>query len=127
MMEGWLACEEEELADAIPALAAAKLMEAPAFVSAWLAYAYGASGDSVRAMAELQDLQKLSLQGQPTPFNLAMVYLGLGDHRRAIQYLEQAYASDSQWLGWLKGDRVFDPLRSEPRFIGLLTQLGLER
>ena len=32
-------------------------MESPAFVSAWLAYAYGASGDRTRAMAELEDLK----------------------------------------------------------------------
>jgi len=61
------------------------------------------------------------------PFSLALVYLGLGDHPRAIQYLEQAHAADSQWLGWLKRDHVFDPLRSEPRFFALLRKLGFEK
>ena len=74
-------------------------------------------------MAELEVLKRRSLRGSVTPFNLALVYLGRGDHARALSYLEQAYAADSQWLGWLKGDRIFDPLRSEPRFAALLRKL----
>jgi len=38
--------------DAIPALRKAQAMDAPAFVTAWLAYAYGASPDSARADLE---------------------------------------------------------------------------
>ena len=89
-------------------------------------YAYGASGDRARALAELADLNKTSLRGSVTPFNLALVSLGLGDHARAVSYLEQAHASDSQWLGWLKGDRIFDPLRSEPRFAALMRKLRFD-
>ena len=36
-------------------------MGSPAFVSAWLAYAYGASGDRDRALAEVEDLKEMSL------------------------------------------------------------------
>ena len=67
----------------------------------------------------------LSLRGSATPFDLALVSLGLGDHARAVSYLEQAYALDSQWLGWLGNDRVWDPLRSEPRFAALIRKLRL--
>jgi TolB-like protein len=124
MMEGWIDLERGNPRGAIPALERATKMESPAFVTAWLAYAYGASGDRVRAMAELADLRTKSLHGQVPPFCLALVYLGLGDKASAVTYLEQARRADSQWLGWLKLDRVFDPLRSEPRFVVLLKQLG---
>lgn len=101
-------------------------MGSPAFVSAWLAYAYGASGDRAAALAERHDLQQMSLNGAVTPFDNALVALGLGDHARAVSYLEQAYALDSQWLGWLKNDQIFDPLRSDPRFTALMTKLHFE-
>ena len=63
----------------------------------------------------------------PTAFNLALVSLGSGDHARALNCLEQAYAADTQWLGWLRNDRIFDPLRSEPRFVALLKKLRLDK
>ena len=61
------------------------------------------------------------------PFNLAIVYLGLGDRARALDYLERASDADSQWMIYLRGDRIFDPLRSEPRFAALMKKLGFEK
>jgi Tfp pilus assembly protein PilF len=58
------------------------------------------------------------------PFNLAMVYMGLGDKARAIDNLEKALAADSQMLAWLGEDAIFDSLRSEPRFVALLKRLN---
>ena len=124
---GWIDLQAGKVKDAIPQFQKAKAMGSPAFVSAWLAYAYGASGDRARALAELENLKKASLGGSVTAFNQALVALGLGDHSRAVSYLEQAYASDSQWLGWLKGDRTFDPLRSDPRFVALMRKLRFEK
>ena len=74
-------------------------------------------------MAELDTLRKVSLRGHVLPFNLAIVYLGLGDRGRVLDNLERAYAANSQWMGWLKEDRIFDPLRAEPRFRELMSKL----
>jgi len=78
-------------------------------------------------MAEADDLKKRSLHGSVTPFNRALIALGLGDRAATLDALEQAYAADSQWLGWLGLDKIFDPLRSEPRFVALLKKLGFEK
>ena len=124
MMEGWIDLGARRFEEAIPPLEKAKTMDAPPFVSAYLAYAYGAAGDRDRALAELAELERISPDGQVLPFNLALVYLGLGDHTRAIDDLERALAADSQMLGWLGLDAIFDPLRSEPRFVALLKKLN---
>ena len=126
MAYGWIDIEAGKIRDAIPELQKAKAMESPAFVTAFLGYAYGATGDRARAMAEMEDLKKRSLHGHVLPFNLALVYIGLGDRERALDFLEQAYATDSQWMGWLKKDRIFDPLRSEPRFVALMRKLRFD-
>jgi hypothetical protein len=82
------------------------------------------SGDRAGAMATLEELKKMSPGGKVAPFNLALVSLGLGDRTRALEYLEQAYAACSELLVWLKIDKIYDPLRSEPRFIALMKRLN---
>jgi len=121
---GWVDIQAGKTSDAIVPLKKAKALESPAFVGAWLGYAYGASGDHAHARAELADLNKTSLNGHILPFNLALVYLGLGNRERALDYLEEAYDSSSQWMGWLKNDRIFTPLHSHPRYVALLRKLG---
>ena len=123
MMEGWIDLEEGNYRDAIPKLERAATMDAPPFVTAYLAFARGAAGDSAGAMAELEALRTLAGDAPVLPFNLALVYLGLGERDRAIDYLERALAADSQMLGWLGYDAIFDSLRQEPRFLALLRRL----
>ena len=122
-MDGWIDIQAGKVNDAIPHFQKAKALESPPFVAAWLGYAYGVTGDRKRAMAAIEELKTLSLRGYVPPFNLAIVYLGLGDRARALEYLERAYEADSQWMIYLRGDRIFDPLRSEPRFVALLKKL----
>jgi serine/threonine-protein kinase len=123
MMEGWIELEAGRYREAIPALTRASTMDAPPFVTAYLGFARGAAGDRAGAMAELQALRRMA-GGRPVlPFNLALVYLGLGDRARAIDYAWQALEANSQMLGWLGHDAIFDSLRDEPRFIALLRRL----
>jgi TolB-like protein/class 3 adenylate cyclase len=127
MQFGWIDIESGNVQAAIPSLQKAAAMESPPFATAWLAYAYGAAGDRTAALATIEELKKKSLNGQITPFNLAIVHMGLGDHARALDYLEQASATDSQWMMYLKIDRIFDPLRSNPRFIALMEKCHFEK
>jgi len=124
MMEGWADLEAGKFREAVPFLKKATTMGAPPFVTAYLGYAYGAGGDRASAMATLEELKKLSKGGQVLPFNLALVYLGLGDHGRALDNLERALAADSQMMAWLGRDAIFDPLRAEPRFMALMKKLN---
>ena len=125
MIDGWTDLEVGKFREAIPALKKAKAMESPPFVTAFLAFAYGAAGDRADAMAEFADLRKMSRDGTVLPFNLALVYLGLGDRTLALDNLEQALAADSQMMAWIGRDHIFDPIRSEPRFVALLKKLQL--
>jgi eukaryotic-like serine/threonine-protein kinase len=124
MMEGWTDLEAGKFREAVPFLQKATTMGAPPFVTAYLGYAIAAGGDRAGAMATLEGLKKLSKSGQVLPFNLALVYLGLGDHGRALDNLERALASDSQMMAWLGQDAMFDSLRAEPRFRALMKKLN---
>ena len=102
-------------------------MEAPPFVTAYLAFAYGAAGDRASVLAEFADLKKMSRDGTVLPFNLALVHLGLGDRVRALDNLERALAADSQMMPWIGRDAIFDSIRSQPRFAALLNKMGVNR
>ena len=125
MIDGWADLEVGKFRDAIPALKKAKAMESPPFVTAYLAFAYGAAGDRAGAMAEFAELKRTSRDGKVLPFNLALVYLGLGDRTLALDNLERALAADSQMMAWIGRDHIFDPIRSEPRFVALLKKMQL--
>jgi hypothetical protein len=58
---------------------------------------------------------------------MAYIYIGLGDRDRALERLEQAYQSGSSMLFFLKVDHIYDPLRSDPRFIDLLKKVHLDK
>jgi tetratricopeptide (TPR) repeat protein len=127
MIDGWADLEVGKFREAIPALKKAKAMESPPFVTAFLAFAYGAAGDRQAAMRELAELEKISRDANILPFNLALVYLGLGDRARTLDNLERALAADSQMMPWIGRDTIFDAIRSEPRFVALLNQMGVKR
>jgi TolB-like protein/class 3 adenylate cyclase/Flp pilus assembly protein TadD len=120
MQFGWFDLQQGNARAAVPKLEKAAAMEAPPFVTAYLGYAYGAAGDKAKALATIEEIKKKGVGNFVPPFNLALVYLGLGDHARALDYLEQAQAADSQWMMYLKVDRIFDPLRADPRFVALM-------
>jgi TolB-like protein/class 3 adenylate cyclase/lipoprotein NlpI len=120
MQFGWFDLQQGNARAAVPKLEKAAAMEAPPFVTAYLGYAYGAAGDKAKALATIEEIKKKGVGNIVPPFNLALVYLGLGDHARALDYLEQAQAADSQWMMYLKVDRIFDPLRADPRFVALM-------
>jgi len=58
-------------------------------------------------------------------YEIALVYAGLGDRNEAFQWLEESLKAHDEGLTHLKIDPCLDPLRSDPRFDGLLRQVGL--
>jgi tetratricopeptide (TPR) repeat protein len=124
---GWIDIEAGKIKAPVPELQKADAIGSPPWVAGWLGYAYGKTGNRAGAMAVIEELNRKSLHGYVPPFNVAIVYLGMGDSGRAMDYLEQAYSAHAQWLCWLKMDRIFDPLRKEPRFIALMKKVHFDQ
>ena len=60
-----------------------------------------------------------------SPYDLAIIYAGLGQKNDALAWLQKAYEERSGGLLLLKVDAIFDSLKSEPRFQNLLARIGL--
>jgi TolB-like protein/DNA-binding winged helix-turn-helix (wHTH) protein/Tfp pilus assembly protein PilF len=92
--------------------------------SPWIGYAYGVAGRRREALAVLADLEKGARQEYVSPQSYAVVELGLGDRRRAMDFLEKAVDDRAlEWLGF--ATEVTGILGDEPRFQSLRQRLGL--
>jgi len=56
---------------------------------------------------------------------LSFMYAGLPDPAQVFVWLEHAYQEGCDGLTYLNVEPVFDSLRSDPRFRGLLQRVGL--
>jgi hypothetical protein len=90
-----------------------------------LAYAYGVSGNRAKANLQLHRLLAESRQRYVSPWAIGLVYLGLGDKPRSLDWFEKAVREHSPDMtaAWIAPEA--DPLRREPRFKELLSAMKL--
>ena len=65
--------------------------------------------------------------GHGSPYELAILYAGLGDRDKAFTWLETAYQRRDIGLIRLKTDFLLDSLRSDPRFVAMMGKVGLPK
>jgi TolB-like protein/Tfp pilus assembly protein PilF/predicted Ser/Thr protein kinase len=97
----------------------------PTFLAA-LGYGYGKSGQTDKAHEILEELEWKSRDGHIAAMDISKVYAGLGDSDRAFALLEEAYTNRESWILGLKLDPGFDTIRDDPRFLNLLSRIGVE-
>jgi TolB-like protein/Flp pilus assembly protein TadD len=91
-----------------------------------LAYVYALSGRTDEARVVLNKLRALSLKRYVSSYDLAIIYLGLDDKDKALEWLQNAYADRSIWLIGIKVEPMLDSLRPDPRFAELMRRIGFE-
>jgi len=90
-----------------------------------LGHAYATSGRRVEALKILAELEEMSRKQYVSPYDMAVLYTGLGERDRAIEELNRAYEQRAGWVINLKVEPLFDPLRSDPRFADIVRRMGL--
>jgi len=89
-----------------------------------LGYTYGRLGRTDEAYQAIEQLKERAKQAHVLPYDIAVIYVGLGEKDRAFEWLEKAYADRDEDLLYLKVDPVLDSLRSDRRFADLLRRIG---
>ena len=89
-----------------------------------LGYTYAISGRTSEAYKALEELKERAKRTHVLPYDIAVIYVGLGEKDRAFEWLEKAFAERDEDLLYLKVDPVLDSLRSDPRFADLLRRVG---
>jgi tetratricopeptide (TPR) repeat protein len=91
-----------------------------------LGHAYAASGNKAEAQKVLDHLKELSTHSYVAPYNVAVIYVGLGEKDEAFAWLNRAYEERSYTLAeYLTTDARLDTLHSDPRFAELVRRIGL--
>ncbi len=83
------------------------------------------AGRRERALGLLSELEARARSEHVAATTMAATYLLVGREDEALDWLERAYEQRSWSLVFLRG-RIYDPLRSEPRFRELYRRVGLD-
>jgi hypothetical protein len=95
---------------------------------AGLGHAYAISGKPDQAQKVLDHWKELSTHSEVAPYNVAIIYAGLGDKDQAFAWLERAYKERSYFMAeYLPTDERLDSLRADPPFASLRRRVGLPR
>lgn len=95
--------------------------------SGHLGYTYGLAGKKAQALKVLEKLKEQAKWKYVAPYDIALVYIGLGDKDQAFTWLEKAYQVRSNDMSNLKQDPTFDSLRSDPRFQDILRRMNFPK
>lgn len=90
-----------------------------------LGNAYARSGQIDAALKTISHLEGYVQASGVGAYEIALVYAGLNQKDKAFVWLDQAYQTHDEGLTNLLIDPCLDPLRSDPRFVGLERRVGL--
>jgi serine/threonine protein kinase/cytochrome c-type biogenesis protein CcmH/NrfG len=90
-----------------------------------LAHRLARWGQAEEARAVLMRLQEAAAKQFVPAVCFSWAHLGLGEPHRALEFLQQACEERSGPLIWIQVDPVFDALRADPQFAGVLRKMGL--
>ena len=93
--------------------------------TASLGHTLAASGREEETRQVLDELKERAEWDHVPPYNIALIYVALGENDQAIEWLRKARAERSSWLVWLGVDPRFDRLHGDERFVDLLPSAGL--
>ena len=87
-----------------------------------LVAAYALGGYEREAKRALRKLEELAKDSFVSPIAFVYAYVGIGNHEKALEWLEQAASRRFLGLMNVKLDPFLDCLRGEARFKALITR-----
>ena len=78
------------------------------------------------ALAVARQLEQMNDRVRNLSFQIAVVYSGLGEYEKAIEWLERAQQTRQSALPFMAIEYRFRPIQQHPRFQEILQDLGLK-
>ncbi len=105
------------------AATAVSSIEAPVFGAGLLGYCHARSGRTAEAKRLLQHLK--TTDSARCACQIAILQTGLGDRAAAFEWLQRACDGHNMGIQWAKVEPIWDELRTDERFNGVLRRMGL--
>jgi eukaryotic-like serine/threonine-protein kinase len=116
--------EKGMYAEAIVAARSARDVYDSTRTIAFLGFALAKSGKGREARAELERLTKLSAERWVSPYNVALIYNGLGEGEETLRWLERGIEQRDPRMTFLKVEPKWNNLRDDTRFQEMLRRVG---
>src|SRR2546429_9683053 len=115
-----------DTAGAIAEFQRSKIVVTGAWYQGLLGYAYAISGDRPKAEQMLRELEEMAKRQYVNTTAFAMIYLGLGEKEKALDWLDKSYQDQESACWYLTVDPIYDSVRNEPRFQALVQKVFRE-
>ena len=117
--QGWLGMahgQQHRYDDALDTFRRALEVERVPILTAMLAHTHAIAGHRTEALELLDALRAEAASRYISPYDIAVIYAGLGDTPNALAQLRAAYDDRSAWMVFLNVDPRLDGLRHEVGF-----------
>ncbi len=104
---------------------ARKGFEESSLVLGALGHAYAVSDRQNEALTIIEEMNQLSKRVHVHAFDMAIVYAGLDEDQKVLEWLERAFEDRFGWVTFIKVDPRLKHQHSEPRFQKLLQGMNL--
>jgi TolB-like protein/DNA-binding winged helix-turn-helix (wHTH) protein/Flp pilus assembly protein TadD len=122
-----LAYEQKKLyPDALREMGKAKdLLPGNLAVQSDIGHVYAVSGDKDAAERVIARLREESKRHYVNKYEVALIYVGLGQNDQAFEWLDKAFRGHSDQLIYLNVDPRLDSIRCDSRFTELVRRVGI--
>jgi serine/threonine-protein kinase len=117
--------QNREFDKAIAAFKKATALDENPEAKAQLGHIYAVGGRRKEALEMMEKLKEIAKTRYISPYNFAVLHLGLGDQDQAIAWLQKAAEDHSEWFAYLHVDHRLDPIRETRKFQELLKRIKL--
>jgi TolB-like protein/Tfp pilus assembly protein PilF len=124
---GWLGMalgQQQRYREALDAFQRALDVDRIPILLAMLGHTHAIAGNRTQAEEVLTVLDYESRSRYISPYDIAIIHAGLGDHEAAIGKLQDAYEDRSAWMVFVEVDPRLDSLREERDFVKLVGRFG---
>lgn len=115
--------QKKQFPEAIAALEKARSLNPSCTMDHLLAVVLAAAGNKGEARRLAAKLEQMAQQQYVCAYEVASVYVALGDNDTAYQWMQKGVEARCDSLVWLKSEPWMDPLRMDPRYPELVKQV----